>query len=207
MRTQEEQGALGEHLVQDGLKDLNSEYRAIHDLVISTPDGRTTQIDHVVASPYGVFVIETKKYRGTIIAAQNNATWFQLLGTCLSPFFSPVKQNEYHIESLKTQVGLPKIVFRSVVVFVGTPRLLSPEPIEGVVTTIAPGVPGLIRHLKTFRTRVLTDAQLQIAFERLADLKRSGPSSADHAQRMRAAQWTRLSSIAPEPSNHPIRAL
>ncbi len=207
MRTQEEQGALGEHLVREGLNDLNSEYRAIHDLVISTQDGRTTQIDHVVASPFGVFVIETKKYQGTIVAAKNNATWFQLLGTCLSPFRSPVEQNEYHIESLATQVDLPKVVFRSVVVFVGPARLLSPEPIEGVVTTIAPGVPGLIRHLGTFRTRVLTDAQLQSVFERLADLKRSGPSSAEHAQRMRAAQWTRLSSIAPQPSAHAVRAL
>lgn len=207
MTTQEEQGALGEHLVREGLKDLNSEYRAIHDLVINTQDGHTTQIDHVVASPYGVFVIETKKYQGTIIAAQNNATWFQLLGTFLSPFRSPVKQNEYHIASLTAQVGLPNIIFRSVVVFVGTARLLWPEPIEGVVTTIAPGVPGLIRHLRTFRTRVLTDAQLQSVFARLADLKRSGPSSADHAQRMRSAQWTRLNSIAPEPSAHAFSAL
>lgn len=207
MRTQEEQGALGEHLVREGLQVLNDEYRAIHDLVISTQDGHTTQIDHVVPSPYGVFVIETKKYRGTIIAAQNNETWFQILNTCIFPFRSPVKQNEYHIESLTSQVGLPKIVFRSVVVFVGTPQLLSPEPIEGVVTTIAPGVPGLIRHLSAFRTRVLTDAQLQPIFDRLADLKRSGPSSADHAQRMRAAQRTRLSSIAPEPSVHAIRVI
>ena len=35
------------------------------DLVLPRPDGKdTTQIDHVVGSPFGIFVIETKNHEG-----------------------------------------------------------------------------------------------------------------------------------------------
>lgn len=38
-------------------------YHLLHDLTLPTPNG-TTQIDHVLVSPYGVFVIETKNMGG-----------------------------------------------------------------------------------------------------------------------------------------------
>ena len=41
------------------------EYRSVHDLTLPTLDG-TTQVDHVVVSPFGVFVIETKDLAGWI---------------------------------------------------------------------------------------------------------------------------------------------
>lgn len=38
-----------------------------HDLYVLRPDGQgSTQIDHVVISPFGIFVIETKNYKGWI---------------------------------------------------------------------------------------------------------------------------------------------
>lgn len=39
------------------------EYIVLHDLLLPYKDG-TTQIDHVIISPYGIFVIETKNYTG-----------------------------------------------------------------------------------------------------------------------------------------------
>ena len=40
-------------------------YQRFHDVIINSPDG-TTQLDHVIISPYGIFVIETKNMSGWI---------------------------------------------------------------------------------------------------------------------------------------------
>lgn len=53
-------GARGESRVANLLSRLdNSKYKALNDLLIRTARG-TSQIDHVVVSPQGIFVIETK---------------------------------------------------------------------------------------------------------------------------------------------------
>jgi hypothetical protein len=44
-------------------------YQALHNVTLRTRDG-TTQIDHVIVSPYGVFVIETKNMRGWIFGSE-----------------------------------------------------------------------------------------------------------------------------------------
>ena len=55
------------------------EYHTLHNLLISREDGKTTQIDHVVVSPYGIFVIETKNYRGLILGKDEWKEWTQIL--------------------------------------------------------------------------------------------------------------------------------
>lgn len=60
------QGWLGEHATAWGLSQGLDDrvYKRIDDVII--PDGRggTTQIDHVIVSQFGVFVIETKNRSG-----------------------------------------------------------------------------------------------------------------------------------------------
>ena len=59
-------GNVGEKRVANILSTLdNTKYKVINNLMIRTERG-TTQIDHVVISIYGVFVIETKNYKGII---------------------------------------------------------------------------------------------------------------------------------------------
>lgn len=56
-------GALGEFVTKLVLKFLRKEYKTIHDLTFDDGE-KTVQVDHLVVSPYGIFVIETKNYRG-----------------------------------------------------------------------------------------------------------------------------------------------
>ena len=51
-------GQYSEKLVNDKISKLSDEYVIFNDLLFES-NGRSTQIDHVVVSPYGVFVIET----------------------------------------------------------------------------------------------------------------------------------------------------
>lgn len=49
--------------VSNKLMKLPNEYVLFNDLLFGN-NGISTQINHIVVSPYGVFVIETKGYRG-----------------------------------------------------------------------------------------------------------------------------------------------
>lgn len=66
-------GYIGELLVRLRLKRLDeSSYTVLNDILIKTEEG-TTQIDHIVVSEYGIFVIETKHMTGKVYATDFEA--------------------------------------------------------------------------------------------------------------------------------------
>ncbi len=56
----ETQGAIAHALLLDG-----KVYRSINNVTIPTASG-TTQTDHVIVSPFGIFVVEAKNMKGWI---------------------------------------------------------------------------------------------------------------------------------------------
>ena len=73
-------GKEGEKWVHNILMELPDEYYVMDDVVMNTVRG-TTQIDHIVISKYGVFVIETKNYRGSIFGNDESKKWTQRIVT------------------------------------------------------------------------------------------------------------------------------
>lgn len=61
-------GKYSEKLVHKKMLQLPDEYTIFNDFLFES-NGHSTQIDHIVVSPYGVFVIETKGYKGWILDA------------------------------------------------------------------------------------------------------------------------------------------
>ena len=55
-----EQGAIGEELLAERLKDLQSDMRILHDRRVP---GSRANIDHIVVSSAGVWVIDAKRYK------------------------------------------------------------------------------------------------------------------------------------------------
>lgn len=51
-------------------------YHLIRNVTLPTEDG-TTQIDHLIVSPYGVFMVETKNIRGWIFGGERQRYWTQ----------------------------------------------------------------------------------------------------------------------------------
>jgi hypothetical protein len=49
-------------------------YRRFHDVIIPAANG-TTQIDHLLVSPYGLFIVETKNIKGWIFGSEDQAKW------------------------------------------------------------------------------------------------------------------------------------
>lgn len=67
-------GKMGEFEVSAILATLSgNDYIVINNITLPSKFG-TTQIDHIVVSIYGIFVIETKNYTGLIYGGENAET-------------------------------------------------------------------------------------------------------------------------------------
>ena len=93
-------GKIAEKMVHHKLMQLPEEYHVI-DNVLFMSNGRSTQIDHIVVSPYAVFVIETKGYKGWIFGGESTEYWTQSIYGHKSTFYSPLLQNDGHVRFLK----------------------------------------------------------------------------------------------------------
>ena len=113
-------GNAGEAHVAEVLLGLPREYRVLNGVYLPLPDGTTTQIDHVVVSEYGVFVVETKNYSGWIFGGAGERVWTQTLNhESKHSFQSPIRQNYRHVCALSECMRMDKSYFRSVIVFAG----------------------------------------------------------------------------------------
>ena len=91
-----------------------------HDLYIYKPDGRTSQIDIVVATKVGIIVFEVKDYGGWIYGKGSHQKWTQVLsfGREKHHFYNPILQNKSHITQLQ-RILKEDVPFFSVIVFFG----------------------------------------------------------------------------------------
>jgi restriction system protein len=94
-------GFFGELGVRITLRALNKEeFNILHNITLS--DGtKTTQIDHIVIGRNGIFVIETKNYKGWIFGSEHSATWTQTIYKSKKKFHNPLRQNYGHIKTLE----------------------------------------------------------------------------------------------------------
>ena len=110
-------GKVGERRVKSASSRLDSnQYTIFHDVTLPTADG-TTQIDHIIISEQGIFVIETKNYSGWIFGSEKNRFWTQVIYKTKNKFQNPLFQNYKHIKTLQGLLQLPLQYFHSVVVF------------------------------------------------------------------------------------------
>lgn len=116
-------GKLGEAEVARRLSCLpKNEYRLINNVLLKTNRG-SVQIDHIVVSIYGIFVIETKNYKGWIYGSENSDNWIQYLYKKEYSFHNPISQNYSHILALKKILRMDEYKFISIVVFLSNSKL------------------------------------------------------------------------------------
>ena len=111
-----DKGKLGERSVSKRLKRLdNNKYKVINDVILKTSRG-TSQIDHLVVSNYGIFVIETKNYQGWIVGSENADNWQQIIYNKKNFFRNPIKQNYGHIKAIEENLKVNnKIEYISII--------------------------------------------------------------------------------------------
>lgn len=143
----EAQGALAKHLLLD--KEV---YTALNNITIPTANG-TTQIDHIVVSRHGIFVIETKNMKGWIFGDERNPQWTQNVFGRKYRFQNPLHQNYRHIRALAEFLQLPDDRFHSVVMFWGSAKLKTPLP-DNVMTS------GYTNYIKSKRRILFSDDEV-----------------------------------------------
>ena len=110
-------GFMGEFWVKLELSKLpKDKYFVFNDIMIKDEKG-THQIDHIVLSKFGIFVIETKNYYGFIKGKEFDNKWIQYLGKNKNYFVNPIHQNYGHIKSLSNLLELEDKYFISVICF------------------------------------------------------------------------------------------
>ncbi|WP_104040183.1 nuclease-related domain-containing protein [Vibrio hyugaensis] len=183
-------GVFGEFLVNRLLSKLpESDYTLIKDVTLPTSDG-TTQIDHIVVSKYGIFVVETKNMKGWIFGSARQKQWTQKIYRHSSKFQNPLHQNYKHIKALETLLGCSEEHLHSVIVFIGDSSFKTEMPPNVTYAR------GSIRYIQQFNDVVFSDkdyARLTESINRIK-LKRGVITDLKHRKHVKEVVTSKASS-------------
>ena len=113
-------GKAGEYHVKNELKKLpNEKYLVLNDLMIES-NNMTYQIDHIVVSAFGIFVIETKQYNGYIVGSEYDKKWKQNNKFYIN---NPIHQNYGHVKALEDVLKLNNNKFIPIVCIPSTANI------------------------------------------------------------------------------------
>lgn len=200
-------GKRGEKHVGEELEGLSSEYVVLNDVVLRTNRG-TTQIDHIVVSPYGIFGIETKNYRGEIYGDDSRSEWTQVIATDVTyrkklwktytyvtknHFYNPVKQSLGHVLALKENLdGIGYVPFVPMVVFAGNAELANVHSQYPVVHK-----EGLLPAIYGYEKIYLTKEQVREIVRRIRGIDvRESVKDREHVMNVKRAAIVRDEKIA-----------
>lgn len=158
-------GFFGEKSVSFFLSKLDtSKYMVINDIMLQVGD-KTIQIDHVIVSNYGVFVIETKNYKGGIIGNEFDEYWKQVIYKSKKNMINPIRQNYGHVQGLKEIIGdLNEVNYIPIVAFT-TKADLKVKAKTDVVYTM-----NLVKTIKKYNKQTLSDSIKNQIYSKLTSL-------------------------------------
>jgi hypothetical protein len=154
------------------------DYHLMNHVTLRMENG-TTEVDHILVSRFGVFVIETKDYKGWIFGDAKQANWTQVLFRYRFRFQNPLLQNFRHVRAVQGLLDfLPPSAIKSVVVFTGEAEFKTAIP-QGVFS-----LSGLIEYLREQTVEVMSLNRMQFCVGRLetARLAISGQTDVEHIE-------------------------
>jgi hypothetical protein len=150
-------------------------YRRFHDVIVPGYNG-TTQIDHILISKFGIFIVETKNKSGWIFGSEDQARWTQTFHRKKFSFQNPLRQTYRQKRVLADFLGIYDDCIHTIVCFVGDCSFKTPMP-ENVLRF------GLGRYIKSFSDPFLPDDFVQEVTLRLEELiSESKLSRRDHVR-------------------------
>jgi hypothetical protein len=139
-------------------------YHVLYDVTLPTDNG-TTQIDHVIVSRRGIFVIESKTWRGLVYGSECDRNWTQVVGRQRFQHQNPLRQNYGHARQLAELLALPDDKFKPIVIFVGDAKLKTGDKLPPNVLTY-----GCVLYIKSFKAEILSNEEVA---EALAGIDKS----------------------------------
>lgn len=158
-------GFLGETVINVAmwLKLEKDVYHRLNGITLPRANGGSTQIDHVIVSVYGIFVIETKNYKGWIYGSEKQKQWTQVFPNGSKfKFQNPLRQNYLHIKTLADLLGLELSYFHSMIAFIGECELKTRDELpEHVLTS------GMVSYVKKKQDKLLTEDEVASIVEQI----------------------------------------
>ncbi|MEL0620499.1 nuclease-related domain-containing protein [Psychrobacter proteolyticus] len=158
-------GFLGETVINVAmwLKLEKDVYHRLNGITLPRASGGSTQIDHIIVSVYGIFVIETKNYKGWIYGSENQRQWTQSFPNGSKfKFQNPLRQNYLHIKTLADLLGLELSYFHSMIAFIGECELKTRDELpEHVLTS------GMVSYVKKKQDEILTEDEVKSIVEQI----------------------------------------
>ncbi|EHH0849867.1 NERD domain-containing protein [Vibrio vulnificus] len=140
---------------------LNSRtYHRFHDIYVPTFNG-TAQIDHLLISPFGVFIVETKNLKGWIFGDEYASQWTQSLYGNKYRFQNPLRQTYRQKKALAAYFDIDERIIETVVYFVGDCDLKTEMPYNVLDR-------GLGRYIKGFTEVVLSAHEIDELVKRIS---------------------------------------
>jgi len=151
-------------ILQNSLLD-SSTYKVLHDITLRKKDGTTSQIDHIVVSPFGIFVIETKNYRGWILGKESSQQWTQSIYKHKENLYNPIWQNRGHVKALCDVLGNAESKYIPIVAF--TTRAELKIEVKSEVIYIR----DLLITIQKYRVPILTLVEVNEIVAKLGTLR------------------------------------
>lgn len=198
-------GVIGEKVTSMILSRLDKKrYHILHDVLIEV-NGRTSQIDHVIVSDYGIFVIETKNYKGWIFGDDDQYYWTQVIDKRKEKMYNPVKQNAGHVYALKQLLREFSDVPMIPIVVFSTRADLKINTEHEVVYSV-----NLLKTIKKYDRVVLTEQKKEniyatIVAHRIEDKKKRKQHVANIQRNLKKSTTTRQGRPCPRCGNRLIR--
>ena len=171
-------GKVGEFTVNiaTSLHLNKGEYVNIKNITLQLNDGSTTQIDHIIVSRYGVFVIETKNMKGWIFGDEHQSMWTQQIFKEKHRFQNPLRQNYRHTKALEEILALPPESIMSIVVFIGDCKVKTTMPKNVFINA------KYTSYIESFQEEKLSAYQFDMTIETLNQkrLKQSFSTDREH---------------------------
>jgi len=167
-------GRIGESAINAKYSEQldKSIYHVINDVVIKAGNG-TTQIDQIIVSKFGIFVVEIKNMEGLIygIPAWENWKCMKLLGGRDFQFKNPIRQNDIHVKMLKYLLNLQEDdKFISMIVFIS----------QGFLNNMPPNVIKSQQYLNFIRSRTVELLSEEKVNQIVQTIQTNRLSSEDH---------------------------
>lgn len=161
-------GQAGEAEVTRILLRLPPEDYELFTTVILPKDAERSRVemDHVVLSRFGIFVVETKRWGGEVHGGVDGE-WSQQIGRQFHWHRNPYAQNERQVRRLRQHLDVAPSAIRGIVCFVGDTMLGGDVP-DNVVRA-----GGLLDYIGRFRSEQLNPEGLAAYRARLTELTRS----------------------------------
>lgn len=159
-------GELKTKLAQSLFLDLG-QYHIFNNIIIQAAF-RSTQIDHVIVSKYGVFVVETKNKDGWIYGNANDDRWTQVFYQKKYQFQNPLRQNYMHTKCLADFLRIDHSKIYSLVIFWGKCQFKTQMP-ENVLNNKYTG------YIKSKKQILFTNDEVDKICQELQRIKDNTP--------------------------------